>query len=258
MLRVLWESRLVVGSDYRAILFLVPPVDIESHLRSRDVGPDFLYGEIELVQSLYRWGRSVVRAAEQSPELFEENRHIREGVRRELIERLGETLSSTRDLPARDAELTRVNHSRLVKRTQDYALEHIDERIHLADLCHAMRVSERTLRYAFRNVLGMSPVAYLSRYAFIESTNPSTRRNARQPLSPRKRFGEASGTSAISRKRTKSVSGNCPPTPSRTNRSPLWAKVASGFQVIGHSAENWRLELVKFSTKYTPKRPVSW
>ena len=156
-------AELVVGSDYRAILFLVPPVDVESHLRSRDVGPDFLYGEIELVQSLYRWGRSVVRAAEQNPELFEENRHIREGVRRELIERLGETLSSTRDLPPRDAELTRVNHSRLVKRTQDYALEHIDERIHLADLCHAIRVSERTLRYAFRNVLGMSPVAYLSR-----------------------------------------------------------------------------------------------
>jgi len=157
------DTELVAGSDYRAILFLVPPVDVESHLRSRDVGPDFLSGKIELVQSLYRWGRSVVRAAEQSPELFEENRHIREGVRRELIERLGETLSSTRDLLPRDAELTRVNHSRLVKRTQDYALEHIDERMHLVDLCHAMRISERTLRYAFRNVLGMSPAAYLSR-----------------------------------------------------------------------------------------------
>ena len=168
-----------MGSDYRAILFLVPPVDIESHLRSRDVGPDFLYGEIELVQSLYRWGRSVVRAAEQSPELFEENRHIREGVRRELIERLGETLSSTRDLPARDAELTRVNHSRLVKRTQDYALEHIDERIHLADLCHAMRVSERTLRYAFRNVLGMSPSWPI--YLDTPSSSPQIPRRGETP-----------------------------------------------------------------------------
>lgn len=157
------RPELVAGSDYRAILFLLPPDDVESHLASRGVGPDFLYGEIELVQSLYRWGRSVIRAAEQSPQLFEENEHIREGVRRELVERLGEALSSTRDLPPRDAELTRVNHSRLVKRTQDYVLENIDERIHLADLCHAMRISERTLRYAFRHVLGMSPVAYLSR-----------------------------------------------------------------------------------------------
>ena len=157
------HAELVAGSNYRSILFLVPPVDVESHLRSRDVGPVFLYGEIELVRALYRWGRNVVRAAEQRPELFEENRHVREGVRRELIERLGETLASTRDLPPRDAELTRVNHSRLVKKSQDYALEHIDERIHLVDLCHAMRVSERTLRYAFRNVLSMSPVAHLSR-----------------------------------------------------------------------------------------------
>ena len=72
-------------------------------------------------------------------------------------------MASTRDFPPRDAELTRVNHSRLVKRAQDYSLEHIDERIHLTDLCQALRVSERTLRYAFRNVLGMSPVAYLTR-----------------------------------------------------------------------------------------------
>jgi len=157
------RTELVAGSDYRAILFLVPPVDVENHLRNRDVGPDFLYGEIELVQSLYRWGRSVVRAAEQSPKLFEENRHVRDGVRRELMERLGETLVTTRDSPPRDDELTRVNHSRLVRRAQDYALDHIEERFHLSDLCRALRVSERTLRYAFRDVLGMSPVAYLSR-----------------------------------------------------------------------------------------------
>lgn len=157
------QTELVAGSDYRSMMFLVPPVDVESYIQNRDAGPHFLHGELGLVRRLYRWGRSVVRAAEQSPELFEENRHVREGVRLELVERLGEALASTRDLPPRDAELTRVNHSRLVKRAQDYALEHIDERLHLTGLCQAMRVSERTLRYAFRNVLDMSPVAYLTR-----------------------------------------------------------------------------------------------
>ena len=96
------RPELVTGSDYRSILFLVPPDDVESHLASQGVGPDFLYGEIELVQSLYRWGRSVIRAAEQSPQLFEENGHIREGVRRELVERLGEaTLFNPRFASAR-------------------------------------------------------------------------------------------------------------------------------------------------------------
>lgn len=55
--------------------------------------------------------------------------------------------------------------------------------------------------------------------AFIKSVSPSKRRNASQRLSPRKHFTGASGTSAISRKRTKSVSVNCPPTPSRVHRS---------------------------------------
>ena len=157
------DSELVVGSNYRSILFLVPPIEVEGHFQARDAGPHFLNGELGLVRGLYRWGRSVVRAAEQSPQLFEENRHVLEGVRRELIERLGEALASTRDSSPRDVELTRINHSRLVKRAQDYALEHIDKRIHLTDLSQAMHVSERTLRYAFRNVLGMSPVAYLTR-----------------------------------------------------------------------------------------------
>ena len=146
-----------MGSNYRSILFLVPPIEVEGHFQARDAGPHFLNGELGLVRGLYRWGRSVVRAAEQSPQLFEENRHVREGVRRELIERLGAALASTRDSSPRDVELTRINHSRLVKRAQDYALEHIDKRIHLTDLSQAMHVSERTLRYAFRNVLGMSP-----------------------------------------------------------------------------------------------------
>ena len=157
------QSELVAGSNYRAIMFLVPPVDVKNYVESREAGPHFLQGELGLVRSLYRWGRSVVRAAEQSPKLFEENRHVRDGVRRELMERLGETLVTTRDSPPRDDELTRVNHSRLVRRAQDYALDHIEERFHLSDLCRALRVSERTLRYAFRDVLGMSPVAYLSR-----------------------------------------------------------------------------------------------
>ncbi len=156
-------AELVAGSNYRAVMFLVPPVELENHFETRDSGPHFIHGELGVVRGLYRWGRSVVRAAEQTPELFEENRHVREGVRRELLERLGEALASTRDLPPRDAELTRVNRSRLAKKAQDYALEHIDERMHLADLCQAMRVSERTLRYAFQDVLSMSPVAYLTR-----------------------------------------------------------------------------------------------
>ena len=157
------ETEIIAARDYRSVLFFVPPPEVEDYFENQDVGPHFLVGELDSVSRLYRWGRDVVRAAEQGRELFDESRHLRAGIRRELIERLGEALASSRSFFARDQELTSVNHSRLVRKVQDYALEHIDDRPYLKDLCQEHRVSERTLRYAFQHVLGMSPVAFLSR-----------------------------------------------------------------------------------------------
>jgi len=37
------------------------------------------------------------------------------------------------------------------------------ERLYVTDLCEAAEVSERTLQYAFKEVMGMPPVAYLTR-----------------------------------------------------------------------------------------------
>jgi AraC family ethanolamine operon transcriptional activator len=39
----------------------------------------------------------------------------------------------------------------------------VDERIYVTDLCRAAAVSERALEYAFREVMGLTPVAYLIR-----------------------------------------------------------------------------------------------
>jgi transcriptional regulator GlxA family with amidase domain len=50
-----------------------------------------------------------------------------------------------------------------VQIAEDYALSHTAERLYVTDLCDAARVSERTLQYAFKEVMGMSPVAYLTR-----------------------------------------------------------------------------------------------
>jgi transcriptional regulator GlxA family with amidase domain len=50
-----------------------------------------------------------------------------------------------------------------VQVAEDYALSHPAERLYVTDLCEAAGVSERTLQYAFREVMGMTPVAYLTR-----------------------------------------------------------------------------------------------
>ena len=59
---------------------------------------------------------------------------------------------------------TRQNYSRIIKLDEDYALAHVGDRLYdVTDLCVASGVSERTLEHAFQKVMGMSPVAYLTR-----------------------------------------------------------------------------------------------
>lgn len=50
---------------------------------------------------------------------------------------------------------------KLVRNAEDYALAASSEPVRMPDLCRALGVSERTLRYAFRDVTGESAAAYL-------------------------------------------------------------------------------------------------
>jgi transcriptional regulator GlxA family with amidase domain len=67
------------------------------------------------------------------------------------------------------------------KSAEDYALSHVDERVYVTDLCRAAAVSERALEYAFKEVMGLTPVAYLirlrlhrARQALLAATHGST------------------------------------------------------------------------------------
>ncbi len=50
-----------------------------------------------------------------------------------------------------------------MKRAEEFALAKAGEPFHVGDLCRAAGVSERTLEYAFREILGTTPIAYLAR-----------------------------------------------------------------------------------------------
>ena len=81
----------------------------------------------------------------------------------ELLETLLATLGSAGHIEPAAEDLTRQAHSRVVQIAEDYALSHAAERLYVTDLCETARVSERTLQYAFKEVMGMGPVAYLTR-----------------------------------------------------------------------------------------------
>ena len=60
---------------------------------------------------------------------------------------------------------------------EDYVLSHTVERLYVTDLCEAAGVSERTLQYAFKEVMGMTPVAYLICSVMRHSSWETTRKH---------------------------------------------------------------------------------
>ena len=53
-------------------------------------------------------------------------------------------------------------HRRLaVERARDYIHSNLTEQLRLSDLCRYARVQTRSLEYGFREIIGMSPFAYI-------------------------------------------------------------------------------------------------
>jgi AraC family ethanolamine operon transcriptional activator len=113
--------------------------------------------------ALFDWGKRLANTAARHPELFNDRKETILAAQTELLEMLLAALDATTvpQLSLRDH--TRQAHHRLVKLAEDYALAHAGDRLYVTDLCIAAGVSERTLEYAFQKVMGMSPVAYLTR-----------------------------------------------------------------------------------------------
>jgi AraC-like DNA-binding protein len=164
------EVELVVAAGYESVAFLVPPQDLRAHLRSRHREDEFnLPQSIELLSpslaaahELYRWGRRLIDLATRQPELFD-LQQTQHAAQVELIENLLTTVSSAVHSDLVPHDVTRQTHSRVVQSAEEYTLSHNSEPLYVSDICEATGVSERTLQYAFKEVMGMTPMAYLTR-----------------------------------------------------------------------------------------------
>jgi AraC-like DNA-binding protein len=173
MLAVEPETEVVFVTDagYESVTFLLPPEDIRAHLRDRGREEDFrlphgsetLQADAAMVRRLYEWGKRLVDTAARQPALFDDRHDQRAAAKVEMVEMVLATLGAARDFePARDGHV-RQSRTVVVKTAEDYALSHADERVYVTDLCRGAAVSERALEYAFKEVMGLTPVAYLTR-----------------------------------------------------------------------------------------------
>jgi AraC-like DNA-binding protein len=190
------EAGFVVDPGYESIALLVPPDDILEHLSARRRAGEFRWPSgLEVLRTdpfraraLFRWGKRLTATASRKPALFEEGRPERDAAQIELLELLLTAMRSADRLEPLGAERTRQGYSRIVKIAEDHVLSRIGERVHVSDLCQAANVGERTLECAFKEVMGLPPVAYLIRlrlhrvHAALLAAEPGSTRVSKEAL----------------------------------------------------------------------------
>ncbi len=165
------EVNFVTDPGWTSLSFLLKPEYIGAHLGARQREDEFrmprgvetLQADAVLVQGLFAWGMRLVDAAVANPGLFNDSADQRTAAQVELVEMLLATLrdASGRELDRKD--LAKQEQSRIVRIAEEYALAHVDQRLYVSDLCRVAAISERALEYAFKETLGLTPVAYLTR-----------------------------------------------------------------------------------------------
>ena len=165
------QARFVVDAGWESITVLLPPQALRAHLAARRRGRELrrprgveaLHVNPQGARALFERGKLLVETAAGRPALFNDCERERAAAQVELIETLLATLGGARDFQPSRSDRTRQARSLLVKNAEDYALSHVGEPLYVTDLCQAAAVSERTLEYAFKEVLQLTPVAYLLR-----------------------------------------------------------------------------------------------
>ena len=165
------ETSFVVEGGWKSITFLLPPDVIRAHLTARQRDGEFhlpqgvepLQVEAKRVRGLYEWGKRLADTALHQPTLFDEQAKKRSAAEDELLETLLATLRVADDFEPTRSDRTRQAQSLIVKTAEDYALSLTGDRLYVTELCKVTGVSERTLEYAFKETMGLTPVNYLTR-----------------------------------------------------------------------------------------------
>ena len=165
------EARFVVDPDWESITFLLAPKDVRAHLAAREREHEFhLPNGVEVLQAdpdaaggLFDWGKRLTTTAARQPDIFNDGKRQRRAASVELFETLLPVIGTAEAHEPTRSERTRQSHSEIVRTAEAYAVSLAGEHVSVTDLCRAAGASERSLEYAFREVMGLTPVAYLTR-----------------------------------------------------------------------------------------------
>jgi AraC family ethanolamine operon transcriptional activator len=165
------ECQFVVEHGYESITVAVPPTDFAAHLRARQLrDPVQLHRTVDLLvcdatkaREFFSFGKRLAVTAAQQPDLFNGRKEVCAATEIEVVEMFLEAIGSSEDYALTRSDKTHEAYSHIVQLAEKCALAQTDGPLHVTDLCKAAGVSERALEYAFKEILRMSPVAFLRR-----------------------------------------------------------------------------------------------
>ncbi len=165
------EARFVVDAGWESIDFLLPPQDISAHLAPANANESFACrrGSRRCKSTKRGRGSSSTGGSDwwtppySIPPCSTRARPSAAPPRSSCSRPCWRpsTWPMTSSPPAATGRDRR--RASIVKIAEDHALSQTGATIYVTDLCKAAGVSERTLEYAFKEVMGLTPVAYLIR-----------------------------------------------------------------------------------------------
>jgi len=165
------EVNFVVNAAWETTTFLLPPDFVRAQFAARQRDQEFSppHG-IEMLevngssaQRLFDWGKQLVEIAAEQASTFNEHQDVLSAIQCDLVENLLATLGTAKCFGASGGDRTRHRQSLVVKVAEDYAQSQNGTNLYVSDLCQVTKVSERTLEYAFKEIMGLTPVAFLTR-----------------------------------------------------------------------------------------------
>jgi len=165
------ELGFVVDEHWESLTLLLPPEFVRTQLAARQRDAPFLLpAEIEVLdvpseaaQALFAWAKALAETAADQADFFNTSPESLQIVEVDLIEKLLAAVAQAESFAPAADERRLQRRSAIVERVERFALAQAGSghNLYVSDLCKAAGVSERTLEYAFREVMGMTPVAFL-------------------------------------------------------------------------------------------------
>lgn len=134
-----------------------------------------LYPDAQLLEGLRRFAKASL-TLDWETNASHLTSDLRVSLNRELTEQLARVVMSKQTENCK-VNRTALSHSQIVRRSEDYLSAHIELPVTVMEICDAANVSERTLRNAYRSILGVNPSTYVkvrrlqkARWQLVQST----------------------------------------------------------------------------------------